>query len=207
MADKSNSTVYIGNLDDRVSDRVLYDILIQAGRVVDLYIPRDKETDKPKGYAFAEYESEEIAQYAVNLFSGLVTLYRRTLKFAISGQDKSSLRPDKSSVSVPIVSVPTPTGSTSLKPRPSNVPYNNSTEFSSQSPRLSTSCRFSKHKLNYAQVPSDKSMQQPNGYRSYHDSTDYNYSRRVFGAALDSVSRGRSGRYEMRNSMNYNPSY
>ena len=34
-----------------VSDRVLYDILIQAGRVVDLYIPRDKETDKPKGFA------------------------------------------------------------------------------------------------------------------------------------------------------------
>ena len=72
-----------GNLDERVSDRVLYDILIQAGRVVDLYIPRDKETDKPKGFAFAEYESEDIADYAVRLFSGLVTLYNRTLKFAV----------------------------------------------------------------------------------------------------------------------------
>ncbi|KAL0351248.1 UNVERIFIED_CONTAM: Splicing factor 3B subunit [Sesamum calycinum] len=67
----------VGNLDERVSDRVLYDILIQAGRLVDLYIPRDKETDKPKGYAFAQYESQDIAHYAVNLFSGLVTLYRR----------------------------------------------------------------------------------------------------------------------------------
>lgn len=76
--------IYLGNLDERVSDRVLYDILIQAGRVVDLYIPRDKETDKPKGFAFAEYESEEIAEYAVKLFSGLVTLYNRTLKFAVS---------------------------------------------------------------------------------------------------------------------------
>lgn len=66
-----------------MSDRVLYDILIQAGRVVDLYIPRDKETDRPKGFAFAEYESEEIAEYAVKLFSGLVTLYNRTLKFAV----------------------------------------------------------------------------------------------------------------------------
>ncbi|KAL0314041.1 UNVERIFIED_CONTAM: Splicing factor 3B subunit [Sesamum angustifolium] len=179
----------VGNLDERVSDRVLYDILIQAGRLVDLYIPRDKETDKPKGYAFAQYESQDIAHYAVKLFSGLVTLYRRTLKFAISGQDKSSLRPDKSSsLSLPIPS--TPTGSSSLKSRPYNAPYN-STEFSSPSPR------FSEHKLNYAQVTSDKSMQQPNGYRSYHDNTDYNYSRRVFGAALDSVSRGRSARYEL----------
>nr|POF25889.1 spliceosome-associated protein 49 [Quercus suber] len=52
-----------GNLDERVSDRVLYDILIQAGRVIDLYIPRDKETDKPKGFAFAEYESAEVTIY------------------------------------------------------------------------------------------------------------------------------------------------
>ncbi|CAN1294916.1 Splicing factor 3B subunit 4 [Linum perenne] len=76
-------SVYIGNLDERVSNRVLYDILIQAGRVVDLHIPRDRETDKPKGYAFAEYESEEVAEYAVKLFSGLVTLYNRTLRFKV----------------------------------------------------------------------------------------------------------------------------
>jgi hypothetical protein len=79
----SFSILCTGNLDERVNERVLYDILIQAGRVVDLYIPRDKETDKPKGFAFVEYETEEIAGYAVRLFSGLVTLYNRTLKFAV----------------------------------------------------------------------------------------------------------------------------
>ncbi|KAD6119090.1 hypothetical protein E3N88_10361 [Mikania micrantha] len=66
MSSDPNCTVYVGNLDERVSDRVLYDILIQAGRVVDLHIPRDKETDKPKGFAFAEYETEEIADYAIS---------------------------------------------------------------------------------------------------------------------------------------------
>lgn len=66
-----------------MSERVLYDILIQAGRVLDLYIPRDKETDKPKGFAFVEYETQEIADYAIKLFSGIVTLYNRTLKFAV----------------------------------------------------------------------------------------------------------------------------
>ena len=79
MSGNTNCTVYIGNLDERVTDRVLYDILIQAGRVVDLHIPKDKESEKPKGFAFAEYETEEIADYAVKLFSGLVTLYNRTL--------------------------------------------------------------------------------------------------------------------------------
>ncbi|XP_023523853.1 splicing factor 3B subunit 4-like isoform X2 [Cucurbita pepo subsp. pepo] len=91
MSGRSNGcTIYIGNLDERVSDRVLYDILIQAGRVVDLHIPRDKESGRPRGYAFAEYENEEITNYAVKLFSGLVTLHNRTLKFAVSGQDKPS---------------------------------------------------------------------------------------------------------------------
>ena len=75
--------VWTGNLDERVSERALYDILIQAGRVVDLHIPRDKDSDRPKGYAFAEYETPEIADYAVRLFSGLLTLHNRTLKFAV----------------------------------------------------------------------------------------------------------------------------
>ncbi|KAM0961076.1 hypothetical protein ACFX2I_020395 [Malus domestica] len=77
------------NLEERVSEIAVYDILIQAGRVINLHIPRDKETDRPKGYAFAEYESEEIAEYAVRLFAGLVTLFNRTLKFSICGQHKS----------------------------------------------------------------------------------------------------------------------
>ncbi|XP_052174508.1 uncharacterized protein LOC127789611 isoform X3 [Diospyros lotus] len=83
MSENAGCSVYVGNLDERVSDRVLYDILIQAGRIVDLHIPRDKETNRPKGFAFAEYETEEIADYAVSLFTGLVTLYNRTLKFAL----------------------------------------------------------------------------------------------------------------------------
>ncbi|KAL7615955.1 spliceosome-associated protein 49 [Lactuca sativa] len=97
---RDSCTVYIGNLDERVSDRVLYDILIQAGRVVDLHIPRDKETDKPKGFAFAEYETEEIADYAVRLFTGLVTLYNKTLRFGISGQDKDTLNLQAQSMSM-----------------------------------------------------------------------------------------------------------
>ncbi|KAL3641508.1 hypothetical protein CASFOL_016476 [Castilleja foliolosa] len=199
MADKSNSSVYIGNLDEKVTERVLYDILIQAGRVVDLHIPRDRETDKPKGFAFAEYESEEVAAYAVKLFSGLVTLYKRTLKFAISGQDKSTS-------SIPVAT--NGTVNSSLQPRPYHIPYN-STDFSSQSPRLSSPCRFSENRLNYSQAPvhSDVSIHQSNGYRSYHDSMDNNYSRRVLGSVLDSPSRASSGRYERHNSMNRNPSY
>nr|XP_016452458.1 PREDICTED: RNA-binding protein 7-like [Nicotiana tabacum] len=121
MAESSNCTVYVGNLHERVSDRVLYDILVQAGRIVDLYIPRDKENDKPKGFAFAKYETEQIANYAVKLFSGSVTLYSKTLKFAISGQNKPS------------------NSSPMATPRPRPVAYNQK-EISPKYMRLSTFC-------------------------------------------------------------------
>eukprot|EP00249_Psilotum_nudum_P012166 c23619_g1_i3 orf=742-1236(+) len=64
--------------------------MVQAGPIVDVYIPRDKDTKRHKGYGFAEYTSEESAQYAVKLFSGLVSLYNKVIRFAISGQDKLS---------------------------------------------------------------------------------------------------------------------
>ncbi|AQK99178.1 RNA-binding (RRM/RBD/RNP motifs) family protein [Zea mays] len=90
MARDPARTVFIGNLDEKVSERILYEILIQAGHVVDLHVPSDKESNSLKGYAFVEYETEEIAQYAVKLFSGLVRISGKTLKFMIAGYDKPS---------------------------------------------------------------------------------------------------------------------
>ncbi|XP_050364915.1 protein HSH49 isoform X2 [Argentina anserina] len=139
MSTNSKFSVYVGNLDERVSERVLYDILIQAGRVVDLHIPHEKETDRPRGYAFAEYETLEIAEYAVKLFSGLVTLYNRTLKFAISGQDKASNN---------AASTAMPTTNISNKLRSPVVPISN-VETSQNSMGLSTPCRVSAHAENY----------------------------------------------------------
>ncbi|XP_049379682.1 uncharacterized protein LOC125844407 isoform X1 [Solanum stenotomum] len=202
MAENPNCTVYVGNLDERVCDRVLYDILIQAGRVVDLYIPRDKETDKPKGFAFAKYETEEIADYAVKLFSGLVTLYNRTLKFAISGQDKPSN--NSPIATLPALNIPS-------RPRPHPTPYNDK-EISPNSARLSTSCWFSQHQTSYTQVPVPPgvSVNQSNGYRSPHDGyrshydgNNYDYDQRVFGAALDSITSSRLGRYDPRSPTSY----
>ncbi|KAJ9166933.1 hypothetical protein P3X46_021622 [Hevea brasiliensis] len=197
MSGNTSSTVYVGNLDERVSDRVLYDILIQAGRVVDLYVPRDKETDRPKGYAFAEYETEEIAEYAVKLFSGLVILHNRTLKFAISGQDKPSQNPPSGSMSAT---------NSSNRPRPYPVPMNN-VDISNQSMRLSATCRVSASPSNYSQVPVPPGVtHHHNGYGSQFNGINYNSGRRVFGSTFDSISRSRSRRYDSSNHTSY-PSY
>ncbi|CAO2834417.1 unnamed protein product [Amaranthus hypochondriacus] len=186
MSGNTKCTVYIGNLDEKVTDRVLYDILIQAGPVIHLHIPRDRETDKPKGFAFAEYETEEIANYAVRLFSGLVTLYNRTLKFGISGQDKAS------------ANVSSPTMHPSNSPHRSRfhpVPFNN-VEDPHHSTRLSSSSRFATHPGDYEPDLLPPGVgQDSNTFRSRNDGYSYDYSRRVFGATMDSIGRSRSGRY------------
>ncbi|XP_062093526.1 uncharacterized protein LOC133799532 [Humulus lupulus] len=171
----SRSTIYIGNLDERVSERVLYDILIQAGRVLDLYIPRDKETDKPKGFAFAEYETEEIADYAVRLFTGLVTLYNRTLKFAISGQDKPSLNINPGT---------TPTSNVPHKLRSHPTPIN-------EMERISN--RYTSYPVNFSQV-------HPPGV---NNGNNFDHSRQVFGANLDSINRSRLSRFDTSNPVSY----
>lgn len=179
MPGNPSCTIYIGNLDEKVNDRVLYEILIQAGRLVDMYIPRDKETNRPKGFAFAEYETEEIADYAVRLFSGLVTLYNRTLKFAISGQD----RPTENSAT------PRTPGSNPLSiPRAQPAMQVRNNETFRQPPQL-TPCRFSAH----AQSVSPRYPQaagpglDSHGNRSDFRSDNFGYSRRVFGSELDSI--------------------
>ncbi|CAL9043476.1 unnamed protein product [Musa banksii] len=169
-------TVYIGNLDEKVSERVLYEILIQVGRVVDLYIPRDKETNRHKGYAFAEYESEEIADYAVRLFSGLVRLHNKTLKFAISGQDKSS-----QNTRTPMT--PKPNSPPILKPTSVHTREIGASRDYSQSLvyyRVSGSVHSSPI---YPEATSNGLVSQGVG------SGNYEYTRRVFGAMLNNVNR------------------
>ncbi|TVU19473.1 hypothetical protein EJB05_35623 [Eragrostis curvula] len=166
-----------GNLDEKVPEKVLYEILIQVGRVVDLHIPRDKETNRSKGYAFAEYETEEIAQYAVKLFSGLVRLRNRTLRFAISGQDKPSSN-GNNPVTPRLNPVPQPKPPQLM--RPSDTPVSHHTV----NGRIAGYGISPNHSYDtHSQAPSSGLPS-----RGLSNGT-YEYSRRVFGSVMDDVSR------------------
>ncbi|WVZ67980.1 hypothetical protein U9M48_016980 [Paspalum notatum var. saurae] len=148
MARNPGNTVFIGNLDEKVSERVLYEILIQAGHLVDLYIPCEKESNHPKGYAFAEYESEETAEYAVRLFSGLVRINGKTLRFAkdlnllqirassissndvlpMAGQDKPSSN-DNNPAMPKLNPIPSSNGNNPVTPKLNPIPLPKQTQF------------------------------------------------------------------------------
>ncbi|CAL5222008.1 g4298 [Coccomyxa viridis] len=85
MGDTSipTDTLFIGNLDQRVTTRIIYDLCIQAGPVQRVNLP-EAYTGVHKGYAFCHYETVESAKYAHALFKDLLQLFGRPVSIAYS---------------------------------------------------------------------------------------------------------------------------
>ena len=63
------ATVYIGNLDERVTDSLVWELMLQAGRIVNVHLPKDRVSQSHQGYGFVEFISEEDAEYAARVMN------------------------------------------------------------------------------------------------------------------------------------------
>jgi splicing factor 3B subunit 4 len=79
------TSVYVGNLDDRCSESLLYELFLQVGIVRKVHIPRDRLTQVQQGYGFVELGSAQDADYACRVLAG-VKLFNRPLKVARMNQ-------------------------------------------------------------------------------------------------------------------------
>ena len=64
-----DATVYVGGLDDKVSEHLLAELFIQVGPVVNCHMPKDRVTQTHQGYGFVEFLSEEDADYAIKILN------------------------------------------------------------------------------------------------------------------------------------------
>jgi cold-inducible RNA-binding protein len=72
--------LYIGNLSFDTTQDTLHAVLSEGGRTVkDLHFVTDRETGRPRGFAFAELGSEAEAQSAIQQMDGM-NLDGRNLK-------------------------------------------------------------------------------------------------------------------------------
>ncbi len=72
--------LYIGNMSWDTTEDTLMAALSEGGRTVkDLHIVLDRETGRPRGFAFAEFANEADAQSAIESLDG-VDLDGRNLK-------------------------------------------------------------------------------------------------------------------------------
>lgn len=60
----------MGNLSYDVTREELLEAFGAAGKVVDAKVPTDRETGRPRGFAFVEFEDEESAQKSITLLHG-----------------------------------------------------------------------------------------------------------------------------------------
>src|SRR5207302_4685304 len=65
-----SAKVFVGNLDFRTSRDEVQSLFSQIGAIKDVFFPTDRESGRPRGFAFVEFESEEDAQKAIEKFNG-----------------------------------------------------------------------------------------------------------------------------------------
>ncbi|MFA9412178.1 MAG: RNA recognition motif domain-containing protein, partial [Deltaproteobacteria bacterium] len=62
--------MFVGNLNFGTTDEELRELFGEIGEVVDVHIPKDRESGRPRGFAFVRFAAEEHAAQAVEKFHG-----------------------------------------------------------------------------------------------------------------------------------------
>jgi RNA recognition motif-containing protein len=63
------SKVFVGNLDFNTTRVEVQTLFAEVGAIRDVYLPMDRTTGRPRGFAFVEFESDEDAAKAIEKFN------------------------------------------------------------------------------------------------------------------------------------------
>ncbi|KAK9508279.1 hypothetical protein O3M35_007976 [Rhynocoris fuscipes] len=80
MAASENRTLFVGNLSERVTEEILFELFLQAGPLESVRIPTTN--GRRRTYGFVEYKHEVSVPYAARLFYQ-TTLYGRMLQLQL----------------------------------------------------------------------------------------------------------------------------
>ncbi|KAJ3311470.1 Splicing factor 3B subunit 4 [Blyttiomyces sp. JEL0837] len=83
-------TCYVGNLDEQVTEALLWELMLQAGPVVNVNLPKDRVTQSHQGFGFVEYVTEEDADYAIKIMN-MIKLYGKPIRVNKATADKKVL--------------------------------------------------------------------------------------------------------------------
>jgi len=88
--------VYVGNLSYQTTEQQLRELFMQAGNVVSVALIKDRETQRPKGFAFVEMGSQSEMQKAISLFNGYALDDRQlTVNVARPREERGGFRPQR----------------------------------------------------------------------------------------------------------------
>ncbi|ORZ34945.1 hypothetical protein BCR44DRAFT_1138276 [Catenaria anguillulae PL171] len=84
------ATVYMGNLDDNVTDAIMWELMVQAGPVVNIHLPKDRVTMQHQGYGFCEFATEDDADYAIKIMN-MIKLFGKPIRVNKASSDKKHM--------------------------------------------------------------------------------------------------------------------
>jgi RNA recognition motif-containing protein len=65
-----SAKVFVGNLDFNTTKTEVQTLFSQIGEIRDVFLPMDRESGRPRGFAFVEFTSDEDAAKAIEKFNG-----------------------------------------------------------------------------------------------------------------------------------------
>ncbi|EJW81087.1 hypothetical protein WUBG_08006 [Wuchereria bancrofti] len=88
--DRSARSVFVGNISYEVGEEQLKQVFSQVGAVVHLRLVHDRDTGKPKGYGFCEYNDAQTAESAIRNLNGFELNGRPLRVDSAAGGDRSA---------------------------------------------------------------------------------------------------------------------
>jgi RNA recognition motif-containing protein len=65
-----SAKVFVGNLDFNTTRSEVQNLFAEIGEIRDVFLPMDRESGRPRGFAFVEFASDEDAAKAIERFNG-----------------------------------------------------------------------------------------------------------------------------------------
>lgn len=100
--ERSERSVFVGNIPYEATEDQLKDIFNEVGSVVSFRLVFDRESGKPKGYGFAEYQDQETAMSAMRNLNGR-ELHGRPLRVdhATSEKNRNQFSEEATNIRLP----------------------------------------------------------------------------------------------------------
>ena len=85
-----DATIYIGGIDEKTTDSLIWELMLQVGPVASVHLPKDRVSQTHQGYGFCEFLTEEDADYAVKVMNG-IKLFGRPIRVNKASADKKAV--------------------------------------------------------------------------------------------------------------------
>ncbi|KAF7629839.1 hypothetical protein Mgra_00009164 [Meloidogyne graminicola] len=79
LEQNQDATIYVGGLDEKVTEAVLWELFVNSGPVTSVNMPKDRITGTHQGFGFIEFMSEEDADYAIKIMN-MIKLFGKPIK-------------------------------------------------------------------------------------------------------------------------------